>query len=90
MLSEQEQAIVEGGLQAEALLDNPTFVSVIQSLGYQCFEGFVNSIPPQALERENLYNLYRGLKAIEEELRGRIQAKDEIVRILDANSEDQE
>lgn len=83
MLSEKEQAIVEGGLQAEALLDNPTFVTIMQGLSLQCFEAFIASIPPDSLGRENTYNLFRGLQAIEEELRGRISAKDEITRRLD-------
>ncbi|API58457.1 hypothetical protein BSL82_03370 [Tardibacter chloracetimidivorans] len=87
-LSEQEQAIVEGGLQAEALLGNPTFVSVIQGIGFQCFEAFMASNPHDTPGRENAYNLYQGLKAIEAELRHRINQKDQIAARLDAEDED--
>lgn len=87
-LTAQEQLIVEGGLAAQALLDNPTFTNVIGSLTHDCFEAFTTTTPSDTQGRENAYFQYRGLQAIEAEINARILQKDEIARKLDANHED--
>jgi hypothetical protein len=87
-LTAQEQVQVQQGLQAEALLANDAFQSVIQSLCLESMAQWADSKPAQEEDRERQYYFYQGLKAIEAELNGRVQAKDEIVRMLDAEDED--
>jgi|Laugrespbdmm15dd_1035085.scaffolds.fasta_scaffold78238_1 hypothetical protein len=85
-----EQGIISGGLAAQALLDNPTFSSTIAALVHDCFTAFTTSTPSQSAKREETYNLYRGLQAIEAELVSRVQNMEEIVRRQDAEHEDLE
>lgn len=87
-LTDRERQIVQQGLQAEALLSNVTFESVIKSLCHEAMAQWADSKPAQEEDRERQYYFYQGLKAIEAELTGRVQAKDEIERMLDANPED--
>jgi hypothetical protein len=77
--------VIERGLAAASLLSDPTFQDVIKSLGIECFASFVESKPEDAPRREDTYNLYRGLQAIEGELLQRIHAKEEAVKALDAD-----
>lgn len=89
--SDGEQGIISGGLAAQALLEDPTFSNTIAALVHDCFTAFTTSTPTQSAQREDTYNLYRGLQAIEAELNSRVQNMEEIVRRLDAkNEEDQE
>lgn len=83
-----EQAI-ERGLAAARLLSDPTFQSVLKSIGIECFAAFAESNPTDRDGRENTYNLYRGLQAIEAELNARVQAKEEAVKRIDASLDDQ-
>lgn len=89
-LTPKEHEMVQQGLQAEALLDNDAFKGVIQSLMFESWAQWTESKPKDKDAREDNYNFYRGLKAIEAELTGRVQAKDEIVRMLDADDGDLE
>jgi hypothetical protein len=84
-----EQAI-ERGLAAASLLSDPTFQNVIASLGVEAFAVFTETKPDERQRREDTYNLYQGLKAIEAELTARVQAKDEAVARIDAINEDQD
>lgn len=77
-------------MAAADLLQQPTFISVIQSLGVECFADFVESKPEQAERRDAAYNLYRGLQAIEAELNARVHQKEQAVARLDAEREQQE
>ena len=81
-LTDEERKIVSEGLQAQVLLDDDTFKSVIQSLMFESWAQWTESKPAQREAREDNYNFYRGLKAIEAELTARVQAKDEIERML--------
>lgn len=78
------EAIIERGLAAATLLSDPTFKSVLHTLTVECFASFTESKPSDRDGREDTYNLFRGLQAIEAELLARIQAKDEAVARIDA------
>ena len=79
---------IERGLAAASLLSEPTFQSVLKALCYEQFASFTETLPAEASKREDTYNLYRGLMAIEAELNARVLAKDEAVLKLDAVNED--
>jgi hypothetical protein len=81
---------IERGLAAASLLSDPTFQSVIKSLGIECFATFTETKPSEASKREDAYNLYQGLQAIEAELTSRIQTKEAAVAAIDADLEDQD
>jgi len=83
------EQIIERGLAAASLLSDPTFTSVVKSIGIECFAAFTESQPGDSDKREHTYNLYRGLQAIEAELNARIQAKEEAVKRLDATLDEQ-
>lgn len=80
--------IIERGLAAVSLLENPTFHTVLKALTIECFARFTESKPDDLTAREDTYNLHRGLQAIEHELRNMILAKDEAVARIDAANED--
>lgn len=84
------EEVIDRGLAASSLLSNPTFQSVVRSIGVECFAAFTETKPSEADKREHTYNLYQGLKAIEAELNARIQAQEEAVKALDAQLEDQD
>jgi hypothetical protein len=84
------EQVIERGLAAASLLSDPTFQNVIASLGVECFATFTETKPADKQAREDTYNLYQGLKAIEAELTARVHAKDEAVTKLDAALEDQD
>ena len=85
-LGEHEQLIVREGLDASSLLASEALRSIFKSIQVEAFARFTESAPDQKDARENLYNLTQGLKAIEEALNMRVQAKDEIERRLDAEA----
>lgn len=86
-----EEEVIERGLAASSLLTDPTFQSVIKSIAIDCFAKFTESQPADATGRENTYNLYQGLQAIEAELSARVHAKEQAVARIDAaNLEDQD
>lgn len=68
VLSDEDELIVEEGAAAQALLDNPMFITVIERVRQQCADAILRSDPDKAAERELSYNLSRGLSAITEEL----------------------
>lgn len=68
VLTDEDEQIVEEGAEAQALLDNPLFIKVIERVRQQCADAILASAPEKAAERELSYNLSRGLSAITEEL----------------------
>jgi hypothetical protein len=68
VLSDEDERIVEEGSEAQALLDNPMFIAVIERVRQQCADAILRSDPNQVAQREQSYNLSRGLSAITEEL----------------------
>ena len=86
-LNDHEQEIYRRGLAAAGLLESPELKDTLHSITVECFAVFTETAPDASSEREDAYNLMRGIKALEEELNARVQAKDAIeIRI---NSEDQ-
>jgi hypothetical protein len=88
MTAPSAEQVIERGLAAASLLSDYTFTNVIKSLAVECFATFTETKPDQKQVREDAYNLYSGLKAIEDELTARIQAKDAEVSRIDAALED--
>jgi hypothetical protein len=68
VLSVVDEQMVAVGLEAQAHLDNPLFIRVIERVRQQCADAILASKPDAAAERELSYNLSRGLSAITEEL----------------------
>lgn len=68
LLSEEEERQVEEGIAAQCLLDNPAFLLAIERVRQQCAEAILTSSPAQTAEREQAYNLSRGLSAVTVEL----------------------
>lgn len=68
VLTDEEERIVKEGEQAAALLDSEAFSTVIERVRQQCAEAILRSEPDKQAEREQAYNLSRGLSAITEEL----------------------
>lgn len=68
VLTDEDERIVEEGMEAQALLDNPLFINVIERVRQQCADAILLSAPHAVAEREMSYNLSRGLSAITEEL----------------------
>lgn len=82
------EALIERGLAAASLLNDPTFQSVLRDLCYEQFCVFQETKPEDSKSREVSYNLYQGLKAIEAELTTRIHQKDQVVAAIDAENEE--
>src|SRR3546814_19943533 len=68
ILTEEEERAVEEGYAAQALLDNPVFLVAIERIRGECAEGILTSPPNHQAEREDLYNLSRGLTAVTQKL----------------------
>ncbi|AYJ85539.1 hypothetical protein D3Y57_05520 [Sphingomonas paeninsulae] len=73
-------------MAAASLLAHPDFISTIRELGVECFAVFTDTKPSEANKREESYNLYRGMQAIEEQLNARVQTQVELVRRIDADN----
>ena len=84
MATEQE-ILVEQGEQAETLLADPVFSSVVNELVDQAFQSFVNSQPQEADKREQSYRHYRALVDVVSTLKQRVAVRDGIV---DANNKE--
>ena len=68
LLSEEEQQKVDEGEAAKLLLENPAFLLAVERIRDDCAERILTSAPDQTEQRENLYNLSRGLSAVTAEL----------------------
>jgi hypothetical protein len=68
VLTDEEETIVREGDAAVSLLDSPIFLLAIERLRQQCADKILESAPEKVADRENLYNLSRGLSAVTEEL----------------------
>lgn len=84
LLDEEESEVMRRGFAAADLLASEAFTSTIRSLMFECFAQFTDSKPDQPAFREDNYQFYRGLKAIEAELQSRVQLKDALQESLDA------
>lgn len=84
-VSNNEDALLQVGNDAEALMKNEVFNKTINGLVESTFQGFVNSAPENKQERETIYHHYRALVDIIHTLNQRIAVRDEIRAKLDAD-----
>ena len=75
----READLITRGDEAEALLNNETFTSVVDGLVQEVFQGFVNSPPDAGDKREQQYHHYRALVDIVNTLRQRVAVRDQIM-----------
>lgn len=75
MLTDEEARAVQQGFQAEALLADPTFNEVMDSLAKHWADQFFTSSPDQQAGRERAYQAYSSLADIFTVLRDRVAAK---------------
>lgn len=68
VLTEEEERMIQEGQAAADLLDSPIFLTAIERVRAQCAEQILESAPDKQGDRENLYNLSRGLSAVTAEL----------------------
>ena len=61
------------GVKAQDVLDNPSFLQVIQSLQAECFDLFIASAPAETVRREDAYMIGKGLEKIIAKLREYVQ-----------------
>ena len=82
MATEEEQLLLMGN-DADALLKQEGFMSVVNNLVENTFQSFVNSKPDESEIRETLYHQYRALIMIMETLQQRVNVRDQIIEKRD-------
>ena len=85
-MSEEEQ-LVENGEAAQAVLSQPAFNQVINTLVERSFQTFVNSKPGEAESRERSYRQYHAIVEVVDTLKQQVSIKDEIVAKGDIRQE---
>jgi hypothetical protein len=89
-MQNQEEELIKQGDEAEILLSNPAFNSVINNLVDVSFQSFVNTKRQENEQRERSYNHYRAVVDIVQTLQQRVQVRDEInTKAGDNNQEDE-
>jgi len=78
-MSQNEDAMIMAGNDAEALLNNDVFNKTINSLVEATFQSWCNSSPAEKEEREPIYHHYRALVDIVNTLRHRVAVRDQII-----------
>ena len=68
ILTEEEERQIEEGTAAQTLLDNPAFLLAVERVRQQCADEILRSAPEKQAEREQAYNLSRGVSAVTAEL----------------------
>jgi hypothetical protein len=84
----QEEQLVETGEAASAVLSQPAFNQVINSLVERSFQTFVNTSPDQGQVREQAYNHYRALVDVVDTLKQQVSVRDEILAKGDNRQEE--
>ncbi len=84
----QEEQLVETGEAASAVLSQPAFNQVINSLVERSFQTFVNTNPDQGQQREQAYNHYRALVDVVDTLKQQVSVRDEILAKGDTRQEE--
>lgn len=87
-LSNEEEVLVELGLQAQHLLQNDTFVKAINTLSEQLVNSIVSTALPDTVARERLYMMHSCLNELVGLLKSRVAAKDNIEAMV--NEDDDE
>lgn len=83
----RDETLIKMGDDAEAMLNQETFITIINSLVEQSFGQFVNTKPEATDERERIYNQYRGLTDIMATLNQRVQVRNQMIE-RDNNEEE--
>ena len=83
----RDETLIKMGDDAEAMLNQATFITIINSLVEQSFGQFVNTKPEATDERERIYNQYRGLTDIMGTLNQRVQVRNQMIE-RDNNEEE--
>ena len=84
----QEEQLVETGEAASAVLSQPAFNQVLNSLVERSFQTFVNTSPDQGQLREQAYNHYRALVDVVDTLKQQVSVRDEILAKGDTRQEE--
>ena len=75
----KQSELIRMGEEAENLLDNPAFTSVVNNLVDQSFQSFTSSKPNQKDERERAYHHYKALVEIVSTLQQRAAVREQII-----------
>ena len=78
MSEQNEDQLINIGLDAEKLLNNKAFNNVIDGIVQGTFQAFVNSNPEEPEIRERNYSAYRAVVDIVNTLKQQVSIKDEI------------
>jgi hypothetical protein len=84
----KEEQLVQDGEAAEAVLSQPAFNEVINSLVERTFATFVNTKPEEGQERERQYSHYRALVDVVDTLKQQVSIKEEILAKGDSSQEE--
>lgn len=76
---EKEEDLIQLGDEADELLKNNTFNTLVNSLVEETFQRFVNTKPEEPEQREQSYYHYRGLVGIVHTLQQRVSVRDQIL-----------
>lgn len=76
---QQEDALVQAGLEAKEILTSPAFSNTISRLSKGFSDSLFNTRPDETVLRERYYNLSLSLQAIVDLLVQDVSAADEII-----------
>lgn len=68
-LTEEQYAIVEKGIQAEALLLNAAFATAVNDLSTELTNKLLSTLPHEKREREDLFFTHKALQALVDTLK---------------------
>lgn len=90
ILSQEEQQIVEAGIQARYLLENETFQGAINALSEQLSTAIINTGLEDDKRRERLYLMHTCLVELVNTLKQRVAAKENIEQRENADDNETE
>jgi hypothetical protein len=76
---QQEDALVEAGMEAKDILTSPAFINTVTRLSKGFSDSLFNTRPDEVVIRERYYNLSLSLQAIVDLLVQDVSAADEII-----------
>jgi hypothetical protein len=86
VLTEEQQLIIDRGVAAAKLLQDPTFNSVLNELATNCVNGITSSEPKEVKKREDFYFMHVALQAVHGALRARVAAAMKVQADIDADT----
>jgi gamma-glutamyl:cysteine ligase YbdK (ATP-grasp superfamily) len=78
-----QETLITLGIEAENLLQNPTFTEVVNDLTNYYLQGIIESKPEQEIERKNSYLAIKALQDIVSILNQRVGVKSQIEQALE-------